>query len=94
MDFVVAYQRRQPQLGPEQHTLVEHAARDGTVWLFSSSEAITNLLAQCPAQRWQDARAVVTHPRIGVAAREAGFGVVRESRPALPALMASIESLQ
>ncbi|WP_294768491.1 uroporphyrinogen-III synthase [uncultured Rhodoferax sp.] len=94
VDFVVAYQRRQPQLDAAQQDLVRQAASDGTVWLFSSSEAIANLMAQCPAQMWQDARAVVTHPRIGQAAREAGFGVVCESRPALPALMASIESLQ
>ncbi|PQA79056.1 uroporphyrinogen-III synthase [Rhodoferax sp. TS-BS-61-7] len=94
VDFVVAYQRQQPQLDPQQQAQAQIAASDGTVWLFSSSEAIANLQAQCPAQLWQGARAVVTHPRIGKAAREAGFGVVRESRPALPALMASIESLQ
>lgn len=94
VDFVVAYQRQQPQLDTQQREQAYAAASDGTVWLFSSSEAIANLQAQCPAQPWQEARAVVTHPRIGKAAREAGFGVVRESRPALPALMASIESLQ
>ncbi len=94
VDFVVAYQRQQPQLDAQQRETATAAAHDGTVWLFSSSEAIANLQAQCPNQPWQAARAVVTHPRIGKAARDAGFGVVRESRPALPALMASIESLQ
>ncbi|MGE3348297.1 MAG: uroporphyrinogen-III synthase, partial [Ramlibacter sp.] len=38
------------------------------------------------------ARAVATHPRIAQAAREAGFGVVCESRPALADVVASIES--
>lgn len=94
VDFVVAYQRQQPQLDTQQRNQAYAAASDGSVWLFSSSEAIANLLAQCPAQMWDGARAVVTHPRIGKVARAAGFGVVRESRPALPALMASIESLQ
>ena len=94
VDFVVAYQRQQPQFGTLQRELAIAAANDASVWLFSSSEAITNLQAQCPAQGWSGARAIATHPRIALAAKEAGFGVVRESRPALSALMASIESLQ
>ena len=69
------------------------AATDGSVWLFSSSEAIGNLVAACPGQDWGRAKAVVTHARIAQAAREAGFPVVCESRPTLAALMASIESL-
>ena len=94
VDFVGAYQRLPPVLSEAQVQRARQAGSDGSVWLFSSSEAIANLLAQCPAQMWDGARAVVTHPRIGKVARAAGFGVVRESRPALPALMASIESLQ
>lgn len=93
VDFVVAYQRQRPVLPADGQALIAQAASDGSVWLFSSSEAIANLLAWCPQQRWQQARAVVTHPRIGQAARDAGFGTVRESKPALAALMASIESL-
>lgn len=93
VDFVVAYQRRRPDLSADSQALISEAARDGSVWLFSSSEAIANLVAWCPQQPWQQARAVVTHPRIGQAARDAGFGTVRESKPALAALMASIESL-
>jgi uroporphyrinogen-III synthase len=94
VDFVVSYQRQRPALAAQDRILATGAATDGTVWLFSSSEAIANLKAACPTQTWQEARAVVTHPRIGKAAREAGFGAVLESRPALAALMASIESLQ
>lgn len=93
VDFVVAYQRLRPELSPEGQALIAQAAHDGSVWLFSSSEAIANLQAWCPRQPWEQARAVVTHPRIGQAARDAGFGMVRESKPALAALMASIESL-
>lgn len=93
-EFVVAYQRARPQLDAAQQQLATEAAGDGSVWLFSSSEAVRNLQACLPAQDWHAARAVATHPRIAVAARQAGFGVVRESRPALADIKASIESLQ
>jgi uroporphyrinogen-III synthase len=94
VDFVVAYQRLQPVMGEGERALARHAAEDGSVWLFSSSEAIDNLVSACAGQSWSQARAVVTHPRIAQAAHAAGFAVVCESRPTLAALMASIESLQ
>ncbi len=93
VEFVAAYQRRAPQLDDLQRATVHQAAVDGSVWLFSSSEAIANLVAACPEQSWAQARAVVTHARIAQAARNAGFNVVCESRPSLAALMASIESI-
>ena len=93
VEFVVSYQRRQPQLLAEEREMACKAATDGSVWLFSSSEAIANLLAECPDQNWAQAKAVVTHSRIAQAAREAGVCVVCESRPTLADLMASIESL-
>ena len=92
VDGVVAYARQAPQFSPSQLALARQAASDGSVWLFSSSEAIAHLVQQLPAQCWGDARAVVTHPRIGEAARAAGFGVVCESRPTLDDVVASIES--
>lgn len=94
VDFVVSYERQQPQWDAATVARARDAAVDGSVWVFSSSEAIRNLQQCCPDQSWAQAQAVVTHPRIGEAAREAGFGRVRESKPLLPALMASIESLQ
>jgi uroporphyrinogen-III synthase len=93
VEFVVAYQRRAPEWSASEQQRVRQAAADGSVWLFSSSEAISNLLHACEGEDWSLARAVVTHNRIAQAARAAGFGVVCESRPALGALMASIESL-
>ena len=69
------------------------AAADGALWLFSSSEAITNLCQCLPGTDWSAARALVTHPRIGDAARAAGFGAVHDTRPTLEAVAASIESL-
>jgi uroporphyrinogen-III synthase len=93
VEFLVSYQRRAPVPSNELQALVRSAAADGSVWLFSSSEAITNLCAMAPEQSWQLARAIATHPRIAATARAAGFAQVREASPALPDLVASIESL-
>ncbi len=94
VEFVVAYQRVLPQWEAATRLHAERASADGSVWLFSSSEAIVNLTRLCPQCQWSAAKAVATHPRIAQAAREAGFGRVCESRPSLAELMASIESLQ
>ena len=94
IDFLVAYARRSPVFDAEQLALAKAAAQDGSLWLFSSSEAVSNLQRNLPNQSWERARALATHPRIAQAARLAGFGDVREVHPALPAVLASIESLQ
>ncbi|MGJ4749178.1 hypothetical protein ACQV5M_22630, partial [Leptospira sp. SA-E8] len=44
---------------------------------------IRNLRRLLPRQDWRQARALATHARIAQAAREAGFGQVEISRPAL-----------
>jgi uroporphyrinogen-III synthase len=93
VDFVVAYQRRVPTLSADARNLLHTAAGDGSVWLFSSSEAVTNLQLLCPDQGWQAARALATHSRIAQVATDMGFGVVCTSRPALADLLASIESM-
>jgi uroporphyrinogen-III synthase len=94
VEFVVSYQRRCPELTPDVHARIQSAISGKAVWLFSSSEAIGNLVALAPQQHWRGHRAVCTHARIAQAARAAGFGVVCESRPILAAVVASIESLQ
>lgn len=93
VETVVAYQRRSPQPGDAQLALARQAAADGSAWLFSSSEAIANLQGLLPGQDWSRARAIATHPRIAQAARNAGFGVVCESRPAVAAVVAALESI-
>ena len=93
VDFVVAYRRQAPVLQGQEALVLQSAAQDASVWLFSSSEAVVNLQVICPGRNWSQARAVATHPRIAQAAREAGFGTVLVSRPALGELVASIESL-
>ncbi|MFV0679560.1 uroporphyrinogen-III synthase, partial [Ottowia sp.] len=81
VDQAVAYRRAAPVLTGMQRTLAQAAAQDGSWWLFSSSEAVANLQKALPAQPWQAARALATHPRIAQALRAAGFGVVQGTRP-------------
>lgn len=98
VDFVGVYQRRAPVFTQAQVQRARAASTDGSVWLFSSSEAVANL-ASLPALtgvHWGRARAIATHPRIEEAVRAAGWGVVVASRPALKDIrdtLASIESL-
>lgn len=89
----VAYERHPPRLGMQQIEIAASAASDGAAWLFSSSQAVANLRALLPSQDFSRARAVATHPRIAQAARDAGFGVVCESRPSLAEVARSIESV-
>ncbi len=98
VDFVSVYQRRAPRLTNAQLELACAAGSDGSVWLFSSTEAVVNLASEpaLGAMNWRGARAVATHPRIVDAVRAAGWGVVVASRPAFEDIkdaLASIESL-
>lgn len=92
IEFVAVYQRCAPQLTLAARALARAAAHDGTLWLFSSSEAIANLQLALPGADWRQARALVTHPRIAAAAQQAGFGYIQECRPSLSDVAASIES--
>ena len=92
VDTVVAYIRQVPPWGEEERACARRAAGDGSLWLFSSSEAAGNLRALLPGQSWAQARALATHPRIAQAVRALGFGSVGESRPAFDDVVASIES--
>lgn len=93
VEFLVAYRRCAPVFGPLAHVVAEEAGRDGSVWLFTSTQAITNLGVALPQLDWSGARALATHARIAAAARTAGFGVVGESRPSITDVVASIESI-
>jgi uroporphyrinogen-III synthase len=98
VDFVGVYQRRAPVFTDAQIQRARAASADGSVWLFSSSEAVANLtgLPALAGVDWGRSRAVATHPRIEEAVRAAGWGVVVASRPALKDIrdtLASIESL-
>lgn len=92
VDFVAVYRRSPPHFTPAAQALAQRAAHDGTLWLFSSSEAVANLQQSLPDTDWTQAQALTTHPRIAAAARRAGFARVRECRPSLDDVVASIES--
>jgi len=91
--FVAAYQRCAPSPAVLRQAVLEAHAVAPAWWLFTSSQAIENLVAALPGQNWAAAQALATHPRIAAAARVAGFGVVQESRPTLADVVASIKSL-
>lgn len=90
VEKVASYSRTAPTWDDGERATANEAVRD--TWLFSSSQAVANLLQLLPLQHWRAARAIATHPRIAQAARAAGFGVVRESRPALADVVAALES--
>lgn len=96
VDVVSSYERRTPQLTAAQLELARAASCDGSVWLFSSSEAVTNLVQQpgLSAVNWQRAQAIATHPRIQAAAQAAGWGVVQLSRPALNDIASALASIE
>ncbi len=91
--FVAAYRRCAPATAVLRQAALQAHAVAPACWLFTSSQAIENLVAALPDHTWARAQALVTHPRIAAAARAAGFGVVQESRPALADVVASIKSL-
>lgn len=91
--WVVSYQRGLPEWSPAQLHLAAAASTDGSVWCFSSSQAIAFLQRLLPQQSWASARCIATHPRIADAARRLGFGQVSLSRPLLDEVVASLESL-
>ena len=96
VNTLAVYERRVPQLTPSQLELAQLASQDGSVWLFSSSEALANLLKQpgLAGVNWAQARAVATHPRIAQAVRAALWGVVQESRPLLPDIARALRSIE
>ena len=90
--WAVAYMRSCPTWGAEQISHALDAGTDGSVWLFSSSQALANLSALLPQQDWSKAKALATHARIAQRAQELGFGQVRMTQPTVEAVLASIES--
>jgi uroporphyrinogen-III synthase len=92
VDACVAYERRAPMVGEAGRQRMAAGMKAGSVWLFSSSEALTALRGLNPEADWSAATALVTHPRIARTARDIGFGRVIESRPGLPDVLRALES--
>ena len=96
VELVSVYERRAPVLSEAQLECVQQASTDGSVWLFSSSEAVANL-SNAPGlsgRNWRGARAIATHPRIAMTLRAAGWGVVVASRPALTDILETLRSIE
>ncbi|MFZ2387717.1 MAG: uroporphyrinogen-III synthase [Polaromonas sp.] len=96
VDFLAVYQRRAPKLSEAQLQRARAAGVDGSIWIFSSSEAVANLSSMpgLEGMDWSRARAVATHPRIAEAVRALGWGVVVESRPALKDIRDTLGSIE
>ena len=102
VDALAAYARALPVFDAAAKRLLAEAVAAPALhaWLFSSSEAIDNLVAHCAAtgapgaSTWAAARAIATHPRIARRARDAGFSEVIEARPSLASVVACIQSMQ
>ena len=93
VQFVAAYERRTPAWTAEQITQASEAAADGSVWCFSSSQAIQHLAHLLPGPRWAMARCIATHERIAQTAKTLGFGEVSIARPGVADVLRSLESL-
>jgi uroporphyrinogen-III synthase len=93
VDFVTVYQRVAPTFTAPERQLADAARADGSVWLFSSSEAVANLAAAMPLD-FSEARALATHPRIAQSVRRAGWRVVAESRPAIDDVVQALRSIE
>jgi len=87
------YQRVCPVWSEQQRAMASQALSDGSVWVFSSSQAILHLQQLLSGQDWSGAKAVATHERIGQAAALAGMGKVYVCKPTVQALQSSLESL-
>jgi uroporphyrinogen-III synthase len=94
VEDVAAYARQRPAWDASQVQAARAAGADGSLWLFSSSEAVDHLAQLVPGFDWRSGRALVTHPRIAERARSLGFGRVETTRPALEEVVASIESMR
>lgn len=92
VDLVAAYVRQTPRWNPSQYQNAQTATKDGSIWLFSSSEALQNLHRLLPDQNWQNVPALCTHPRITQTARSLGFENIRETRPALDDVILALKA--
>jgi uroporphyrinogen-III synthase len=90
--YVAAYARRTPRPDAHERRLIDQALADPArhLWLFSSSEAVANLLALAPGAA-TTAHALATHPRIADAARRAGFAAVAECAARIDAAVAAVQ---
>lgn len=86
------YERRCPVWSADEAAKASAAAGDGSVWLFSSGEAVGHLLSLLPGRDWRHTPALATHPRIALALQQAGFAQVRTVRPTVAAVLQALSA--
>lgn len=91
--YVVAYQRLCPVWQEDKRQSVKEFLKPTHVWVFTSSQAVHNLVAHLKPVDFSNARAIVTHERIAKALHDVGFGVVLLSRPDVVDVLRSLESM-
>ena len=96
VDFLGVYERRAPVWTAAQLERARAASADGSVWLFSSSEALHHLIHMpgLAGVDWRRAVAITTHKRITATVLGAGWGVVAESRPTLVDVFNCLHSIE
>jgi uroporphyrinogen-III synthase len=92
VEACVAYERCEPEWSDALRAQGVAASAPGSLWLLSSSEAVAHLRQGLPDTNWAHSAALTTHPRIAESAREAGFGRVLTTRPALPDVLWALKS--
>lgn len=94
VEQVASYSRRVPAWAAATRAVALRALADGSLWLFSSSQAVKNLRGLLGPEVPMAAPALATHPRIADAARGAGFTPVKCCQPTPSDVIASIESFR
>jgi len=88
----IAYRRVAPVWDAATRTLAESSLRNGSIWLFGSSQALEHLAQLLPQASFGQARALVTHPKIEASARCMGFGEIITTRPTLPDVLKGLQA--
>ena len=90
LSWVVAYQRLAPTWSAREMDFAFRATSDGSVWLFSSSQAWLQLKRLMPGPHWAQARALATHGRIASALKLDAWGRVDTCKGALAAVLQAL----
>jgi uroporphyrinogen-III synthase len=90
--WAVAYRRACPEWNSGLRVQARQAASDGSVWVFSSTQALAHLRELLPGQDWTRASAIATHPRIAEQAQALGFASVRTCPPSPEGVLALLKS--
>ena len=94
VQFVEAYRRVAPTLGPAGQALLDGALAQPTshLWLLSSSEAVAHLAHLAPGADWSLSQALASHERIADTARRHGFGRVAIAAPTALAVAGALRA--